>query len=96
MSSESQVADHPEQLGRLAAVFRRRRIVLAVDGRRRSCCCDPTASWSTSVRTTSPSTVPRASRRCSRTRRGPSASGRRRGGLARVDIPGVEARRHPG
>ena len=32
MSNESQVADHPEQLGRLAAVFGRRRIVLAVDG----------------------------------------------------------------
>ena len=59
MSNESQVADHPERLGRLAEVFVRRRIAFAVDGRRRSSSSSAPTAWSSTSATT-PSRSPRA------------------------------------
>ncbi|MET0326992.1 MAG: hypothetical protein ABW219_17385, partial [Ilumatobacteraceae bacterium] len=92
MSNESQVADHPEQLGKLAPVFGRRRIVLAVDGDGQLVLLRPDSvvvdvgddadSFERAVSAVG-KVYPEQGEALRRT-------GRRRGGLARVDIPGVE------
>lgn len=92
MSNESQVADHPEQLGRLAPVFGRRRIVLAVDGEGGLVLLRPDSvvvdvgddedSFERGVGAIE-KVFPKQGEAVRK-------QGRRRGGLARVEVPGVE------